>query len=200
MVSTFTAQRVSVRRHGIGQSLCLTFDDGPHPEYTPALLDVLAQHQIKATFFLLGNNVVAHPELVERLVREGHVIGNHSMTHLNPRQIGWRAQLTEVDQADEVLARFDQRRRHLYRPPRGCATVTLILNAVLRSPMVLWTFDSLDGKLSEADLVQRLKSYDAQGGDILLFHDDTKVTIEALRQAIPHWLAKGFAFKTVTAP
>lgn len=194
LVAGITAQRVRVRGPRHATALHLTFDDGPHPTVTPMLLDLLAQHQARATFFLLGRNVAQHPEIVERILREGHAIGNHSMTHANFRKASVGQQLREVRQADEAMSRIDGQRLHPFRPPHGHATVTTILNAVLRpQPLVLWNFDSEDYHLQGAPLVERLKRYQPQGGDILLFHDDMPHTVEALRTLLPIWRQAGLS-------
>jgi peptidoglycan/xylan/chitin deacetylase (PgdA/CDA1 family) len=198
-VAGLTGQRVKVRQGRTGSALHLTFDDGPHPDNTPRLLDVLAQHHAKATFFLLGSNAKAHPELVQRMVSEGHIIANHSMTHPNFRTLGPRQQLAEIAQADAVLAPFDGRKRHAFRPPRGNATITTIASALVRTqqPVVLWNFDSFDFKLPQPDLLKRLEGYEPHGGDILLFHDDMPATVEALRQFLPRWRSAGFDLTAV---
>jgi len=195
-VATLTGQSQRVKQRRVGQTLYLTFDDGPHPVNTPKLLDVLqAVGGVKVTFFLLGQQAQAHPEIVRRIVQEGHTIANHSMTHANFRRLGVAAQLTEIAQADQVLQAFDGLRRHGFRPPRGNATLTTIANAVLRrQKLFLWGFDSFDFRLSLPELTQRLSQYQPQGGDILLFHDDMATTVCALQEILPRWQAAGFRF------
>ena len=100
-------------------ALYLSFDDGPHPEHTPRLLDLLARHGARASFFLVGQRVEQHPALVERIVAEGHALGNHSYSHPMFRRLGLRAQLDEVERTDRLLAAFDRRGPHRFRPPRG---------------------------------------------------------------------------------
>ena len=198
VVAGLTAQQVRVRNHGTGKRLHLTFDDGPHPECTPMLLDVLAQCDAKATFFLLGRHAQAHPELVARIAREGHTIANHSMTHPNFRTLGPRAQLSQIDQADAVLAPFDGRKRHPFRPPRGATTLTTIVASVLRAqPLILWSFDSFDFRLPEAELQARLEAYQPAPGDILLFHDDMSSTVAVLQRMLPRWRDAGYQLTAV---
>jgi peptidoglycan/xylan/chitin deacetylase (PgdA/CDA1 family) len=187
-----------VRGPAAQRRLHLTFDDGPHPGCTPQLLDVLATCNAKATFFLLGDNVQAHPGIVERMVKEGHVIANHSMSHPDFRKLGSRAQLDEVDRADALLARFDGQSRHLFRPPRGHATLTTILASIWRAqPLVLWNVDSFDFRLPESELQARLEAYQPQAGDILLFHDDMASTVAVLRRMLPRWRQAGFEFSAI---
>ena len=198
LVAKLTANRLMTRMPSAKREVYLTFDDGPHPTNTPALLDVLAASQVKATFFLIGQQAELHPSVVQRLVAEGHAIGNHSMTHPNMRSLGRREQLAQIDRADEVLARFDGRKRHLFRPPRGHATPATIARALGGSqPLVLWSFDSHDYKLGGQALVERLEQHRPKGGDILLFHDDMPTTIEALRVVLPRWRSAGLQFATM---
>ena len=198
VVSGLTAQRVRVRSQRTGMNLHLTFDDGPHPVCTPLLLDVLAESGAKATFFLLGHHVKAHPEIVRRIVSEGHVLANHSMTHPDFRKLGPRAQLNEVDMTDVVLKSFDGIQRHAFRPPHGVATVTMNAASVLRAqPLILWNVDSFDFKLPEADLQSRLEAYQPASGDILLFHDDMASTVAVLRRMLPRWRQAGFQLTAV---
>src|SRR5450631_1454632 len=103
LISLLTFHRIRLRMPSGDKAVYLTFDDGPHPENTPALLDMLLAFQIKATFFLIGEQAKAHPDLVRRLLHEQHVLGNHSMTHPRMRGLDRSAQLSQIDRADEVL-------------------------------------------------------------------------------------------------
>lgn len=195
LVSALSAHRVRVRMPQSDPAIYLTFDDGPHPVNTPVLLDMLAAAHVKATFFLIGEQAQAYPSVVKRLVAEGHVIGNHSMSHPDMRRLASRDQLAQIDQADSVLAEFDGKTRHLFRPPRGHATLTTIFRALLRhQPLVLWSFDSFDYKLGVDAIIDRLVVHSPKGGDILLFHDDMPATIEALEHLLPRWGAAGLRF------
>ena len=198
LVSLLSFRRVRLRMPSGNQAVYLTFDDGPHPQNTPALLDLLAVFQIKATFFLIGEHANAHPALVRRLLDEQHVLGNHTMSHANLRTLDRDAQLVEIDRADEVLTLFDGKPRHPFRPPRGRATAATISRAMLSAqPLVLWTFDSLDHKLDVEPLVERLSTHVPKGGDILLFHDDMQATIAALKIVLPRWRDAGVRFATL---
>src|SRR4051812_443266 len=110
--------------HGPGRSraVCLTFDDGPHPELTPRLLDLLARLGVPATFFVIGQEVEKYPELVRRMVAEGHTVGNHSYSHPARESISPREAAAEVTECAMVLARLLGKPPTLYRPPRGKVT------------------------------------------------------------------------------
>lgn len=179
----------------------LTFDDGPDPEHTPPLLDLLAAHGVKATFFLIGQKIEQHPELVRRIVAEGHLIGNHSYSHWEFRNMTLRKQLSEVHRTDVLLAAFDQRRHHRVRTPRGYLAAPLLLYfASHRRSFVHWSYDSLDYQPQPLeDLVARLRERPPVAGDIVLMHDDSSMACKALSTLLPEWLASGHSFHALPA-
>ncbi len=190
-----------VRTRGVPAeaTVYLTFDDGPDPEHTAQLLDLLARHDAKATFFLLGRDVLQSPELVRRILAEGHAIGNHSMTHPRMKSIGLTELWSEVDRADAVLERFDGRRRHLFRPPNGRLTLGMVLACLWRrQPLVLWTIDSLDYKLEPEGVVQHLSQRRPRAGDVILFHDDVACAGRALESLLPIWKQAGLRFAALS--
>lgn len=197
-VSFLTVNAVRVRMARRTQKIYLTFDDGPHPEHTPALLDLLKQHDAKATFFLIGTAAQRHPQIVRRMLDEGHTIGNHSMTHPRMPELSAREQLEDISRADAVLATFNGRARQMFRPPNGRATLATIVNSLVRAqPLILWSIDSCDYRLSAAQVTQRLTDEDVRAGDILLFHDDGGSARLALEFLLPHWLETGLQFGTL---
>ncbi|HEY8683241.1 MAG TPA: polysaccharide deacetylase family protein, partial [Rhodanobacter sp.] len=139
-----------VLTHGPRQdnAIYLSFDDGPDPEHTPRLLDLLGEHRAQASFFLIGKQVERYPALAERIVAEGHALGNHSFSH--PRSFGktsLQQQLQEIERTDLLLAEFDQRAKHRFRPPRGSFSLSLLLHFVMhRRAIAYWSYDSLDYK------------------------------------------------------
>jgi peptidoglycan/xylan/chitin deacetylase (PgdA/CDA1 family) len=174
----------------------LTFDDGPDPEHTPPLLDLLAEHGVKASFFLIGEKIEKHPELVRRIVAEGHLVGNHSYSHWEFRNMTLRKQLSEVHLTDALLSMFDRRRRPPVRTPRGYLAAPLLLYfASHRRTFVHWSYDSLDYQPQPVeDLVTRLRDNPPAAGDIVLMHDDNDMACKALRVLLPEWLACGHRF------
>lgn len=179
----------------------LTFDDGPDPEHTPPLLDLLSAHGVKATFFLIGQKIEQHPELVRRIVAEGHLVGNHSYSHWEFRNMTLRKQLSEVHRTDVLLAAFDQRRHHRVRTPRGYLAAPLLLYfASHRRSFVHWSYDSLDYQPQPLeDLVARLRERPPVAGDIVLMHDDSSMACKALSTLLPEWLASGHRFHALPA-
>lgn len=165
--------RMRCRARGAGRRVALTFDDGPDPQRTPAVLDLLARQGVRATFFVVGARAEAHPELVRRMAAEGHVVGNHSYTH------SWRFPLRslgrtveELRRTGEVLHRITGLRPRLFRPPFGVTNPT-IARAVRRLGLdpVGWSIRSLDtmGQSPErvaARILRRLHP-----GAVILLHD-----------------------------
>lgn len=174
-------------------ALYLTFDDGPHPEHTPRLLDLLARHQARASFFLVGQRIEQHPALVERIVAEGHALGNHSYSHPLFHRLGLRAKLHEVERTDRLLADFDGAAMHRFRPPRGDVSLPLLLAFARRGrSLAYWTYDSMDYQAKPAgELAARLERTPPADGDIVLMHDDSGRAGEVLERLLPAWRAAG---------
>lgn len=182
------------RRHRV---LHLTFDDGPHPEHTPVLLDLLAKHRAKATFFLIGREAERFPDVVERIVREGHVLGNHSWSHPQFDRLDLAAQREEIQRTDQLLTRFDGAARHDFRPPRGVLPRPMLLDCVRRGQRIAyWSYDSLDYSKRPAEvLIDSAQRFPPEPGEILLMHDDSALSMQLLQAMLPTWAAGGFAFE-----
>lgn len=196
IASALSGNIVRTRGSSAGGAVYLTFDDGPHPEHTASLLDLLAKFDAKGSFFMVGKTVAQAPHLVRRMLTEGHAIGNHSMTHPKMRTLAASAQRAEIDQADAVLERIDGKRRHLYRPPNGAVTLPMMgISLWRRQPLVLWTIDSLDYKLPAEQVIERLTDVTPPvPGDVILFHDDGACAGRALAALLPKWQQAGLAF------
>jgi len=175
--------------------LYLTFDDGPVPEATPEVLDILAERQVRATFFVVGNNVVLHPGIFNRLLQEGHAVGNHTFHHLN----GWKTPTAIYLEDTQHCSRHIQAK--LFRPPYG--RFTPVQYALLRKDfrIVLWsvlTYD-FDRQVSPQDCLSLAINHTSKGA-IIVFHDSIKA-IEKVRYALPrfidHFLDAGYRFETL---
>ncbi|MEP7041498.1 MAG: polysaccharide deacetylase family protein [Dokdonella sp.] len=182
-----------------GRKLYLSFDDGPDPEYTPKVLDLLAANDARASFFLVGGRAEQYPDLVRRMVSEGHMIGNHSFSHPAFEQLSLSAQLEEVAHTDRVLATFDGQAQHAFRPPCGVLPLPLVLNfAWRRRNIAYWSFDSLDyQRRPTAELAELLRQQPPRAGDVVLMHDDSAHTMELLEILLPEWRAQGFAMEAL---
>ncbi|MEO7433120.1 MAG: polysaccharide deacetylase family protein [Dokdonella sp.] len=182
-----------------GQALYLTFDDGPHPDITPALLDLLAEHGARATFFLLGENAERYPDIARRIVAEGHAIGNHSYSHPRFANIDLAAQWVEIDRTDRILEALDGQQRHWFRPPSGALPLRMLRDfSRRRRGIAYWSYDSMDYKRdSTATLSARFRDVPPLAGDIVLMHDDDPNTLASLRELIPEWRAAGHSMEAL---
>jgi peptidoglycan/xylan/chitin deacetylase (PgdA/CDA1 family) len=183
-----------------GQHLAMTFDDGPHPQHTPRLLDMLKQRGIKATFFVVGQNAAQYPEILKRIAAEGHELANHSYTHpiLNPLgEGGIREQLDKTHQA--VLGATGVTMK-LLRPPYGALTENMRrwTYQTFGYRTILWDVDPLDWKVRDAARVQSEILGHARAGSIVLAHDIHKSTVDAMPETLDGLAAKGFKFVTVS--
>ena len=144
--------------------LYLTFDDGPHPEHTPVLLDLLAKHRVRATFYLIGQQVERHAEVVRRIVSEGHGLGNHSWSHPHFDRLPLAEQRREIEHTERLLARFDGLARHDFRPPRGVMPVPMVLDCIRRGRRIaFWSYDSLDPFTQDGIYCLWVRAVDAPG-------------------------------------
>lgn len=157
-----------------GQRVALSFDDGPDPEVTPAVLDVLAEFGVHATFFVIGKSLAAHPEIGRRMAAEGHVIGNHSWQHSrwqNFYSAGWHGK--EMERGEQAIAAVTgPGAPALYRPPVGLKSGELAYAAWRRGlTVVAWSLHSRDTRLKDPESIARRVLERIRGGDIVLLHD-----------------------------
>lgn len=180
--------------------IALTFDDGPHPVNTPRLLDILKQRNVKATFYVVATNAKRYPEILRRMVAEGHEIGNHTVTHtsfskLSDAQI--RQELTSSHQA--ILSATGVAPRTA-RPPYG--SISAAQKSWIRQefgyPSILWSVDPEDWKKPGVSVVTSRLVSGATPGGILLVHDIHSTSVDAMPGTLDQLLGKGFQFVTVT--
>lgn len=182
-----------------GKALYLSFDDGPNEGFTERLLDVLAENQAKATFFLLGEQIERHPDVVARMVAEGHSLGNHSYDHARFTRIPHAEQMDQIARTEALLGKFDGKSVHRFRPPSGKFPLSLLVHfAIHRGGIAYWSYDSLDyQKKPAAELVEVMRAQPPRAGDIILMHDESDATIEALAILLPEWRKAGFVFRAL---
>ena len=188
------------RGYDTSPRLALLFDDGPNPVHTPRLIELLSSHGIRATFFLVGAAIEAHPEIVRTLVEGGHELGNHSYRHTRFSNLALRAQLDEIDLTEALLRRHDGRESHVFYPPQGRLSMSLFVALRLRQQrVVMGVYDSLDytGEGTHA-IVQMFAKVPVTHGDVVQFHDDNEHTVTALEELIPAWRRLDFSFATVS--
>ncbi|MBD9436389.1 polysaccharide deacetylase family protein [Pseudoxanthomonas sp. PXM03] len=184
---------------GERRALYLTFDDGPHPAHTPPLLDLLAEHDAKASFFLVGREVERHDALARRIASEGHTLGNHSYSHPVFESLTLGQQMEEIDRTEKLLQGIDGRARHAFRPPRGVLSVPMLARLVGRRHRIdYWSYDSLDySRRPVPELLETIERHPPRGGDIILMHDDSDHSLEMLHRLIPAWKAQGFDLRAL---
>ena len=177
----------------------LSFDDGPHPVITPFVLDTLAQYNAKATFFCIGKNVVEQSAVYERIVQEGHAVGNHTFNHLN----GWHT--NDAVYLQDIATAKKHIDAPLFRPPYGRITsfqLKILATDQYQLTSIMWTVLSgdFDQKMSKEKCLQNVLTKTGKGS-IVVFHDSEKA-FEKLKYALPkvleHFSRKGYQFKKVS--
>ncbi len=179
------------------QEVFLTFDDGPTPIITEKVLDILAQFEAKATFFCIGKNAEHHPQLLDRIVREGHAIGNHTHTHRRGWKTGYAEYLRDVLQAKQHLPTT------LFRPPYG--QISRSQTRALKNHFQLIMWDILSGDFDPTMSVEQciaIVSERTQSGSIVVFHDSMKaspILLQSLPIILKNLKEKGFTFSPITS-
>ena len=168
-------------------AVALTFDDGPHPELTPRLLDLLAAHGAHATFFVIGREAERQPALVRRIAAEGHAVGHHSWSHSEPASTPARVLLAESRRTRELLEDLLGRPAPLFRPPHGKVTTAKLLGAWRqRNTVVLWNRDPKDFEMRNArELEAWFAKQPLKAGDVVLLHDTHPHALGALATLLP---------------
>jgi peptidoglycan/xylan/chitin deacetylase (PgdA/CDA1 family) len=181
-------------------AVALTFDDGPHPTHTPAVLDRLRELRVRATFFVVGDRAAARPELVARIAAEGHAIGHHSYTHGAPHETSALALIDEARRTAALLERVLGARPSLFRPPHGKLTPGKLLGLWgLGQTVVLWNRDPKDWACGAIDPIRRwFQTEPLAGGDILLLHDAHAHIAPALDAIVERAASLGLGFCTPT--
>jgi peptidoglycan/xylan/chitin deacetylase (PgdA/CDA1 family) len=196
----------TIRHTGDPTTMALTFDDGPNPAVTPALLKLLGRHDAHATFFLIGRHTRAFPELAKEISECGHTVGNHTETHPKLTFLSRQRIAEELDRCDEAITTATGKPVAWMRPPYGFRGPQL--SGVVRerggAGVVMWSAMAYDWKPQPAArVIKRLRG--ARGGDIVLLHDadhrdpkgDRSHTVAALEYWLPRWKDAGIRFVSV---
>jgi len=183
-----------------GPYIALTFDDGPHATLTPRLLDLLAAHRMKATFFVVGQCVVDHPEILRRAVREGHEIASHSWSHPNLGKMSDEAVRRELQKTDDAIVAAIGKRPTLMRPPYGSITARQKrwIHDEFGYRIIIWDVDPLDWKRPGPSVVCNRIVKETRSGSIVLAHDIHPPTLEAMPATLEQLGRKGFKSVTVS--
>ncbi len=181
--------------------IALSFDDGPHPYYTPLILDILAEYGVRATFFMVGENVTYYTAAAEAVVAAGHEIGNHTQSHRAFTRMSEGEMLSEITACEEAIASVSECRPHFIRPPEGemSAAMRRVVGG-LDYRIILWDVDTRDWAHTPPQTICDHILDTVRPGDIILMHDfigHDSPTPEALRLVIPALLERGYRFVTV---
>lgn len=173
----------------------ITFDDGPIPEVTPKVLEILRERDVRATFFMVGDNVRRHPELLEAVRADGHSVGNHTMHHLQGLHTSWRRYARDVSEADKYIGST------LFRPPHGLLRAKQMRVINNRYNVIMYDVVTRDysWRLNAEEVFQNVVRF-ARNGSIIVFHDSLKAAprmLEALPRALDWLREQGYRFSTI---
>ena len=175
--------------------IALTFDDGPHPIYTPQMLELLKEEQVPATFFLLGENVELYGDVVKEIAKEGHLIGNHTYHHVQITSLSLEEACKEIQETSDLIEELTGTGTEYVRPPFG--TWNEELEERLNLIPVMWSIDTKDWTTQNVDWIVRETVKHAEDHDIILMHDSYQSTVDAVKRVIEQLEAEGFEFVTV---
>jgi peptidoglycan-N-acetylglucosamine deacetylase len=180
-------------------AVALTFDDGPSRENTPRILSILAAHDVRATFFVLGGRADRMPDLIARIDDEGHEVANHTWSHPSMRSLWPSALREELESTNDRIEEITGKRPTLVRPPFGrYPPSALTVFAELGLDAVLWSVDSLDWDQDDPMVIARTVLRRANAGSIVLLHDRTAATVHALPEIIRGLRSRGFEIVPVS--
>lgn len=200
----------TVFRHGDYESgegqkrVAITFDDGPHRTYTEQILNLLDEYHIRATFFVVGQNVQDYPDLVRREIAAGHEVGNHTLSHPDLNGISEAELVSQLQKTDDIIRTVTGSAPTLFRPPTGVCTGTIKQAAsVMHYDLILWSVDPRDwSRHSSVDHIISEVKENVRDGSVILFHDytvrDDGATVTALRTILPYLIDQGYTFCTVS--
>lgn len=185
-----------------GAKIALTFDDGPHPRYTPEILSILREYGIHATFFVVGENVEFYPTVIGQILAGGHEIGNHTYDHNRVSGQPAKRIMEEIQRTESVVYELSDYRTKLFRPPEGTFNDRVVAVAVeLDYQVILWNIDTRDWAHTPSEQIAENVLSHVKSGDIILMHDYIgcdSPTPDALRRIIPALLEEGYRFVSVS--
>lgn len=177
------------------KKIALTFDDGPHPQFTEELLDGLKERGVQATFFVTGEHAELHPNIIKRMSEEGHVIGNHTYSHIQLTSSNRETFKKELIKTNQILEEITGKEVLYVRPPYG--TWDKSFETELNMFPVLWNVDPLDWCSSDSSSVVRKVLKDTDENDIILMHDYYETSVTAALQIVDELKSQGYTFVTV---
>lgn len=179
----------------ITAKVALTFDDGPHPVYTPQLLDGLNERGVHATFFVVGKNILGNEALLKRMETEGHLIGNHTYSHVKLSELDIARACAEVEKTNALICEVTGKEPEFIRPPFG--EWKKAMECSFEMIPVLWDVDPLDWTTKNTALVVERVLKDTKAGDIILLHDYYQSSVDAALEIVDALTERGYKFVTV---
>lgn len=183
------------------RDIALTFDDGPHPQWTPAALSMLRRLDIRATFFLIGSQVDAHPDLARAIAADGHVLANHTWSHADLAKTTSDTTHAQIARASDAIEKACGSRPAMFRSPYGVwSERVLVTCAAMDLRPVAWSVDPKDWARPAAEQITTRVLAQTHPGSIILTHDgggNRSQTISALRDVLPRLRDKGYTFVTL---
>lgn len=177
------------------KKIALTFDDGPHPRFTEPLLDGLKERDIQATFFVTGEHAKLHPDIIERMNKEGHIIGNHTYSHMQLTQENREVFKEELMKTNQILKEITGEEVLFVRPPYG--TWDKSFETELNMIPVMWNVDPLDWCSNDTPSVVMRVLKEAEENAIILMHDYYESSVTAALQIVDELQKRGYSFVTV---
>lgn len=179
----------------ITAKVALTFDDGPHPVYTLQLLDGLNERGVHATFFVVGKNILGNEALLKRMETEGHLIGNHTYSHVKLSELDIARACAEVEKTNALICEVTGKEPEFIRPPFG--EWKKAMECSFEMIPVLWDVDPLDWTTKNTALVVERVLKDTKSGDIILLHDYYQSSVDAALEIVDALTERGYKFVTV---
>ena len=191
------SENSSIRAEKTSAAGCvaLTFDDGPHPVYTPQLLDGLKERSVHATFFVVGKNILGNEALLKRMETEGHLIGNHTYSHVKLSELDIARACAEVEKTNALICEVTGKEPEFIRPPFG--EWKKAMECRFEMIPVLWDVDPLDWTTKNTALVVERVLKDTKPGDIILLHDYYQSSVDAALEIVDALTERGYKFVTV---
>ena len=177
--------------------IALTYDDGPTPKYTAAILDALKEHNASATFFILGSRAATAPELLQRMILEGNEIGNHTFSHKQLTTLSKENIEEEIEHTQESIYEITKKYPDTIRPPYGSKNEQ-VMQAAKGKKLVAWTIDTEDWRTKNVESIVKKVLNEVEDGSIILMHDLYASTAEASIILIPELIERGYQLVTVS--
>ena len=200
--ATASTANVFTKNTSAEKKVALTFDDGPHPIYTPRILELLDEYAVPATFFVIGQNVDNYPEAFKKLLESGCEIGNHTYHHRNVSNMSEADIREELEKTEAAISKFSNIKPTLLRPPEGSFGKHLEKVCIEKKyDVILWSIDTRDWEYASANQIAATVVKKIQNGDIILMHDYVSHgahNYEALKIIIPELLSRGYSFVSVS--